>query len=352
MFPVSPLKRCETLQESAAYASSDILEECKTLSTKTYPLLHSLGTLYKTLEIGQSYLYGFSSVYRLLLDRRTGFLGFHVPHGYSFNLKYADYHDLYSPCATLSYSPLYQDRFRQRYPFRTIIPAPNPLKTLEHLLSCHSTQPSTSPASSSVIYFLSHSTTRTNALFDEAAIESDIHRLRQNYKYVNLSVYFTDVGRITPSFRSLFDSVYCCGHMLDPCFCLRLYHLLASHTCVSGNSIGSHYFYAASLGIKIDHAPCDHVPYESTSELSSDSYTKQLHASSKYDISSLLYKSLNQLALRDLTPVLNLLQYSQPLSPEFTSTLKRLHAGALPTIAMDHLDRSVNKVYKAIDRIF
>ena len=235
-----------------------ILESIALVSSK-FSNEGGLGSPKEHCEIGQSYLYGISSIYRLTTNLLDGNLGCIFCHGLGFNDNYVDRCETHDTAPIIIYSKYNNLRNLGAARPRRLVNSPTPVALTDWYFHQHAPISLTSGkqyqkayGDLSCLYFLNHSTTWINSFTDSDYVQKHVRRLRQEYKTVNLMIYFRDLPRL-PGISFLFDNVFCCGHMLDPRFLARQYRLLKMHSAVSYNQWGSHAFWAASLGLKVIH---------------------------------------------------------------------------------------------------
>ena len=104
------------------------------------------------------------------------------------------------------------------------------------------------------LYFPMHS---TNTLKAPMHSEGDnIARLLKKEKdqgnTINLCIYYIDYLKLKEAgqwqeYKERFESVYCCGHRLDPAFLVNLAILLNEHDYIISDGVSSHTFFAAMM---------------------------------------------------------------------------------------------------------
>lgn len=99
------------------------------------------------------------------------------------------------------------------------------------------------------IFFLSHSTHHVTAISNQEKILSNIEKLDAKYKPFSICIYWKDflLGR-----HKIFEKngyrIVTAGHMYDPFFLHRLYHLCSMHKYSASNELGTHLFYSVKAG--------------------------------------------------------------------------------------------------------
>lgn len=173
-----------------------------------------------------------------------------VPHGVHFTDTWVfDQEERARVPAVLCY-PAYRQRAYMRRTTKEIVLSASPFLYAAEMLK---TQPC--PERRGTIFFPSHSThwSTVDADFDHLA--EALANLEDDYQPVTVCMYWRDVnlGRHIP-FQNRGLSVVSAGHMFsDRDFLFRLYHLCSLHRYASGNSVGTHMFYALKAGCSYFH---------------------------------------------------------------------------------------------------
>lgn len=112
------------------------------------------------------------------------------------------------------------------------------------------------PQRAGTLFFPAHSTHGVNAETDHHAIAARLSRLDQKYLPVRICIYWKDflAGRHLPYADRGFE-ILSAGHMFDPAFMFRLYHLLSMHRFAASTTEGSYIFYAVQAGCIYFHLP-------------------------------------------------------------------------------------------------
>ncbi len=107
------------------------------------------------------------------------------------------------------------------------------------------------PSRQGTIFFPSHSTDHVKAVADYEGLADALCRMDDRYHPITVCVYWKDFshGHDIP-FRKKGFRIVSAGHMFDPLFLVRLYHLCSLHQYASGNSIGSQIFYSVKAGCR------------------------------------------------------------------------------------------------------
>lgn len=110
------------------------------------------------------------------------------------------------------------------------------------------------PERKGTLFFLSHSTHHITATSDYQFIIDQLKKLEPKYHPITLCLYWRDyqLGHHKP-FETEGFRIVSAGHMYDPLFMPRLYHLISMHQYAAGNDISSHVFYAVKAGCSYFH---------------------------------------------------------------------------------------------------
>ena len=124
------------------------------------------------------------------------------------------------------------------------------------------------PERRGTIFFPAHSTHHVTAQMDFEAVAEKLLRLGTQYEPVTVCIYWRDfnLGHHT-AFERRGLQIVSAGHMYDPAFLFRFYHLCSIHRHASSNSIGSSLFYSVKSGCSyfcldsgtVSHIAEDHV---------------------------------------------------------------------------------------------
>ncbi|AFY35674.1 glycosyltransferase [Calothrix sp. PCC 7507] len=154
-------------------------------------------------------------------------------------------------------------------PKKSIIPAASPFLYATEILK---REPK--PNRSGTIFFPSHSTGYVTVQMDFEALAEELIHLDDEYQPVTVCLYWKDfnLGRHIP-FQKRGIQIVSAGHVFDPNFLFRFYHLCSMYRYASGNELGTHIFYSIKSGCSYFHLNS----IEST-------YTAQSEALLKHDI--------------------------------------------------------------------
>jgi hypothetical protein len=169
-----------------------------------------------------------------------------VPHGIVFNETYVWEAERRAPLpAVLTYSDYRArayERLTDKLPIRSAVPFAYLLKLLDGV----------SPgARAGTLFFPSHSSHRVTAEADFSGMAEVLTDLEAKYQPVTVCIYWRDyeLGRHVP-FLECGLRVVSAGHIFDPAFLFRLFHLCQSHYYAASNHIGSSLLYSALAGCR------------------------------------------------------------------------------------------------------
>lgn len=105
------------------------------------------------------------------------------------------------------------------------------------------------PKREGTIFFPAHSTHHIVAKSNFEAIADALSKIDDKYKPVTVCVYWKDfnMGHHLP-FQNKGMKIVSAGHMYDPYFLFRFYHLCSMHSYSASNALGSHLFYSFQCG--------------------------------------------------------------------------------------------------------
>jgi hypothetical protein len=167
-----------------------------------------------------------------------------IPHGLVFSPDHIWEAEIHAALPVVLCYPAYREGVYGRRTTKLVIPSASPFLYLLELLRAH--RP---PARQGTIFFPSHSTHNVTAQFDFEGLADALLLLGEEYQPITVCVYWRDfnLGRHVP-FQERGFRVVSAGHMFDPHFLVRFYHLCSTHQYSASNSIGSNLFYSAKSG--------------------------------------------------------------------------------------------------------
>jgi hypothetical protein len=143
---------------------------------------------------------------------------------------------------------------------KILLPAASPFVYLTELLK---DQPK--PEREGSIFFPSHSTHHVVSETDFENLAAAIEQLDDKYKPVSVCMYWRDYNL---GHHEIFQKkgfrIVSAGHMFDPCFLFRLYHLCSIHKYSISNELGSHLFYSLKSGCSFFFCNYEQTTYKAT----------------------------------------------------------------------------------------
>lgn len=147
--------------------------------------------------------------------------------------------------AILGFFPHRQEIYKKETD-KVVIPSAAPLLYLGDLLKDH-----TQPERKGTIFFPAHSTYWVTVESDYEALAEELSSLDREFQPVTICVYWRDfnLGHHLP-FQSRKMPIVSAGHIFDPLFLFRFFHLCSLHRYACSNVFGSHMFYSVKLGCR------------------------------------------------------------------------------------------------------
>lgn len=172
-----------------------------------------------------------------------------IPHGICLDDNYLWGAERNSALPMLFYYPPYRRRIYEEKTDKVLIPSASPFLYVSELLKGHQ-----SPERKGTIFFPYHSTNHVRAQMDLEKLASMLNSLDDEYKPVTVCIYWKDYlhGHHRP-FLERGLRVVSAGHIFDPNFLYRLYHLCSQHRYACGNALGSQVFYSIKAGCSYFH---------------------------------------------------------------------------------------------------
>jgi hypothetical protein len=174
-----------------------------------------------------------------------------VPHGVVFNRDYLWDTELRSSLPVVMAYPDYRIAAYRRASRKLVVAGTAPFAFVCRLMAG-----APAPQRRGTLFFPAHSTHGINAETDHDAIADALGRLDARHHPIRICIYWKDylAGRHLPYAARGFE-VVSAGHMYDPAFLFRLYHLLSMHRYASSTTEGSYIFYAVQSGCPYFHLP-------------------------------------------------------------------------------------------------
>ncbi|MGF1500162.1 MAG: sulfotransferase domain-containing protein [Elainellaceae cyanobacterium] len=172
-----------------------------------------------------------------------------VPHGLSLSKDFVWETEVNAPLPAIFYhtahvKSAYSRAVWQLNSPKLLLPCASPFLYVVELLKDQS-----KTDRNGTIFFPTHSTHHVTVEMSYEALAESIEKLGEIYKPVTICLYWRDLnlGRDKP-FRDRGMKVVSAGHIYDPLFLFRLYHLCSLHQFAAGNGLGSHIFYSVKAG--------------------------------------------------------------------------------------------------------
>lgn len=166
------------------------------------------------------------------------------PHGVSLsnNFVWEEERNAIIPCVYF-YSP-HRYKIYKNETNKVVLPAASPFVYLTELLKKQSNH-----KRGGTIFFPAHSTHHVTSIMDFEKLATALEQLDDKYKPISVCIYWRDynLGR-HKIFKEKGFRIVSAGHMFDPLFLFRLYHLCAIHKYSTSNDFGSHLFYSVKAG--------------------------------------------------------------------------------------------------------
>lgn len=174
-----------------------------------------------------------------------------IPHGVVFNRDYLWAAEMRSSLPVVLAYPEFRIPAYRAASRKLIVAGSAPF-----VFVCRLMQPGPPPQRAGTLFFPAHSTHGVNVETDHHAIAERLSRLEPKFQPVRICIYWKDylAGRHLPYAARGFEIVSA-GHMFDPAFMFRLYHLLSMHRFAASTTEGSYIFYAVQAGCVYFHLP-------------------------------------------------------------------------------------------------
>lgn len=172
-----------------------------------------------------------------------------IPHGPDLSENFIWIAEQKSPLPVIFYFSENRKKISINKTSKLATPAASPFLYLLELLK---EQPY--PERKGTIFFPSHSTHHVTTQMDFEGLAEELIQLDDEYHPITVCMYWRDItlGHHL-HFKERGLRIVSAGHMFDPCFLSRFYHLCSLHQYAAGNSIGSHVFYSIKAGCSYFH---------------------------------------------------------------------------------------------------
>lgn len=217
---------------------------------QTFKDQSDLDSLCKERELKTNEICSWNAFYGLdlILKEYAGFdpdykLKMLIPHGIVFSDKVSLYERYAKVTSVFNYSAHRQKPYKENT-LKKIIPGNSPFLYVSDMLKTESEK-----MRSGTLFFLSHSTHHSITTPDFSSTIHNLKRLHEKYFPLTICIYWKDyqLGYHLPFVKEGFK-VVSAGHIYDPNFLFRLFHLCSQYKYSSSNSIGSNLFYSIAAG--------------------------------------------------------------------------------------------------------
>jgi hypothetical protein len=167
-----------------------------------------------------------------------------IPHGLVFSPSHIWEAEVRAALPVVLCYPAYREAIYRAQTHKVVVPSASPFIYLLELLKTHR-----EPSRQGTIFFPAHSTHSITAHADLERLAERLLVLDKRYQPVNVCVYWRDLklGHHLP-FQERGFRLVSAGHMFDPFFLARFYHLCSLHKYSASNAIGSNLFYSIKAG--------------------------------------------------------------------------------------------------------
>ena len=167
-----------------------------------------------------------------------------VPHGTYLSESYLWEAEKMALVPMILCYPQYREGIYARETKKQVVPSAAPFV---YLLELMKHQPER--ARMGTIFFPLHSTHHVTAEMNLTDLAQNLLKLEDKYRPITVCLYWRDynLGRHLP-FQKCGLRVVSAGHIYDPLFLFRFYHLCSTHRYAASNEIGSSLFYSVKAG--------------------------------------------------------------------------------------------------------
>ncbi len=184
-----------------------------------------------------------------------------VPHGVDIRDDHIWEADIKTLLPVVFCYPPYRERIYINQTSKKVILSASPFLYLVEMLK---EQPQ--PARCGTIFFPHHSTHHITVQMDFEHLAEELTHLGDEYKPVTVCIYWRDfnLGHHIP-FQKRRMRIVSAGHIYEPDFLFRFYHLCSIHRYSASNNLGSHIFYSIKSGcsyFRFDKVKCSLIADE------------------------------------------------------------------------------------------
>jgi hypothetical protein len=206
----------------------------------------------KTKEIfSPNSFYGIDTIFKVYAGlSQDSSLKIVIPHGLSLSREFAWDAEVKADVSAIYYHSFhvrnaYSKALERLGKEKLLLPCASPFLYVKELLN-HHPKPSVRKGT---IFFPVHSTHHITAQMDYETLAAALTNLDIEYQPITICLYWRDFNlqRHLP-FQKYGMRIVSAGHIYDPMFLFRFYHLCSTHHYAAGNGLGSHLFYAVKSG--------------------------------------------------------------------------------------------------------
>jgi hypothetical protein len=172
-----------------------------------------------------------------------------VPHAIELNPAFVWSAEIAAPLSVVMYYPQQLGAAYANAPGKIAVHGASPFLYVRDLVVKQPT-----PRREGTLFFLSHSTHWVTTVSQFERLAAELAALPAKFQPVNVCVYWRDylLGH-HEEFARRGMRILCAGHMYDPQFLVRLFHLCSMHRYACSNELGSHVFYTVKAGCSYFH---------------------------------------------------------------------------------------------------
>jgi hypothetical protein len=183
-----------------------------------------------------------------------------VPHGLVLKSGYIWEAERQVALPAVMYYPPYREASYIESTDKQVIPSAAPFVYVAKMLEAADRQQRTG-----TIFFPTHSTHHLTVQADFERCAERLMQLGPEHHPVRVCIYWRDfhLGHHLP-FQKRGMQIISAGHMFDPAFLFRFYHLCSIHKYSTSNGLGSHLFYSVKAGCSYFHLEAGDAIYTAT----------------------------------------------------------------------------------------
>jgi len=189
--------------------------------------------------------YGNATILKMYADLPQSYsLKVVIPHAISFSMTQTTKPEAEFPLPIVFCYPSYRKKTFEEKTRKFVINSSCPFLYLVDLLAEHS-----SPNRVGTIFFPSHSTHHVEARYDVNQVAEKLLALDPKYRPITICLYWKDViSGVHESYSRYGFNVVSAGHVYDPLFQFRFYHLCSLYKYSASNELTSSMFFSIAAG--------------------------------------------------------------------------------------------------------